>query len=66
MPRPNAEVFVKDATFINGLEEYTLKLREHVKVTESDMVQLKPTQNASYVQELEFPCFPPGSVIAIR
>jgi hypothetical protein len=66
-PRHHAEGFVKDKEFINGLGgEYSLKLREHLKVSESDMVQLKNTQNSGYVQELEFACFPPGSVIAMR
>lgn len=64
-PRSGAPKFARHADVINGLTDTALSLREHIKVQQSDMVELKDT-NHSGLQELEFACFPPGSVIAFK
>ena len=64
-PRSGSAAFQKDPTHICGVSDVTLSLREHLKVQESDTVELRHTNN-SEVQELEYAHFPPGSVIALR
>ncbi|ELU10759.1 hypothetical protein CAPTEDRAFT_167427 [Capitella teleta] len=64
-PRSNASKFTRNADYLNGLTDVVLSLREHLKVEESDLVELK-MNNTSGLQELEFACFPPGSVIAFK
>ena len=57
--------YVKDKKFINGLSDYILNIREHIKLYESDMVELRET-GANALQEIDFLNFPPSSIIAFR
>jgi len=54
-----------DPKFINGLSDYTVTVKEHLKLGDSSMVQLKEVA-PSDSQKLNFVNFPPGSVIAFR
>lgn len=57
--------FKKDSKYINGLADYHLQLREHIKVYDSDMVELRDIED-KHMQELDFVNFPPGSIIAFK
>ena len=58
--------YAKQADYINGLPEHSLRLREHIKVGDSQFVKLRPQGGNDQVQELEFVNFRPGSVIAFK
>jgi glycogen debranching enzyme len=57
--------YKKNEHFLNGIEEYSVKLCEHIKLNESDIFRKTPIQDQHYT-ELEFENFHPGSVIAIK
>lgn len=57
--------WAKDETYINGLKDFQLDIREHIQLYESDMVELTES-GEKHVQEVEFTSFPPGSVVAFR
>ena len=57
--------YKRDGQFINGLTDHQLQLREHIKVYESEIVELKDI-GEKHLQEVEFVNFPPGSVIAFK
>ncbi|UYV72969.1 AGL [Cordylochernes scorpioides] len=53
--------WTQNASYINGLQsEYTLELREHLRLLDSQMVEMNT------LNEVEFHSFPPGSVVAFR
>ena len=60
----SAGSYKRDESFINGLPEFSVSVREHIALHESEMVELKEGGNA--LQEIDFINFPPGSVIAFR
>ncbi|XP_046327922.2 glycogen debranching enzyme-like isoform X1 [Haliotis rufescens] len=55
--------YEENKEFINGLPEYYLELREHVKVEDSGMVKVKELGDK---MEVSFASFTPGSVVAFR
>jgi len=57
--------FAKDGKYINGLTDYVVTMREHIKIADSQMVRLSASSNAT-TQEVEFHNFPPSSVIAFK
>jgi glycogen debranching enzyme len=57
--------YVKDEHYINGINEYTVKLCEHIKLNESRIFQKTPVLDRQYTQ-LEFENFYPGSVVAVK
>jgi len=57
--------FVQDKQFINGLANYMTTVREHIKVSDSEMIRILPS-STNEQQDIEFHNFTPGSVIAIR
>lgn len=60
--------YVRDTAFINGLPSYKLDMREHIKVSESQVfkVHTKSTEEVPSEQFLEFVNFPPGSLVAFQ
>lgn len=64
-PFSKPEYYVKDAKKINGLLEYSLKLRESLKPNEVSMLQLVPTNDGG--TRLNFTVnFRPGCVVAVK
>ncbi|XP_029473325.1 glycogen debranching enzyme [Rhinatrema bivittatum] len=64
-----ATPYGKDASYINGLPEYTVEIREHIQLTESKIVKqvgIATKGPNEYVQEIEFENLTPGSVIIFR
>ncbi len=59
------KMYVQDSKFINGLPEYQVKVRENIKVTESEMVKVK-SSSLEDDQVVDFVSFPPGSAISFR
>ncbi|KAG1659081.1 Glycogen debranching enzyme [Nymphon striatum] len=51
--------------FLVGLSNFKLRMKEHIKLNESEMVMTKSSSD-SLTTEIEFVNFPPGSVIAIK
>ncbi|CAH1775348.1 unnamed protein product [Owenia fusiformis] len=60
-----ASEFKKEVSYVNGVSNYGVTIQEHVKLYESDMVELKDPGDG-HLQEIDFVNFPPGSVIAFR
>lgn len=59
------ENFVQDSNYINGVKEYFVEVREHVAVTDSQILE-KVDSGTSNVTQLNFKNFKPGSVVAIK
>uniref|UniRef100_A0A646QHN2 Glycogen debranching enzyme n=1 Tax=Hemiscolopendra marginata TaxID=943146 RepID=A0A646QHN2_9MYRI len=57
--------YSKDTQYINGLPEFHIDIREHIQLYESEMVELVDS-GESNAQQVDFTCFPPGSIIAFR
>lgn len=57
--------YKEDTDFINGLPDFTVTLKEHIKVNESSMVQMAQA-GSDGSQKLNFVDFPPGSAVAVR
>nr|XP_012233838.1 PREDICTED: glycogen debranching enzyme isoform X2 [Linepithema humile] len=57
--------FAEDESFINGLAEYTLDLKQHIQCCDSTIVE-KVDSGDPKITQLNFVNFQPGSVIAIR
>jgi glycogen debranching enzyme len=57
--------YKRDDHFVNGIEEYSVKLNEHIKLNESEIFRKTPILDQHYT-ELEFENFHPGSVVAIK
>lgn len=56
---------MKDDSFINGLLGYQLKLKEHIQICDSTILEKVDSGDAKITQ-LNFVNFQPGSVVAIR
>ncbi|RWS09635.1 glycogen debranching enzyme-like isoform X3 [Dinothrombium tinctorium] len=54
--------YEKNSGFINGLKNFTAKIKQHLQVSESDMVQVDLTLDG--FNEVKFVNFTPSSVIA--
>ncbi|GIY67804.1 glycogen debranching enzyme [Caerostris darwini] len=54
-----------DDTFINGLKDFKLNIKEHIQIYESEMIENAGLSEDGY-NEIDFIHFPPGSVIVLR
>lgn len=61
--RPSA--FKKNETFINGLNEYKLTMREHIPLAESTIFKRTSSRDGN-VTQLDFTNLRPGFVVAVR
>lgn len=61
--RPSA--FKKSDTFINGLDEYKLSVREHIQLAQSDIFK-RTSSRIGNVTQLDFVNLRPGTVVAVR
>lgn len=52
--KPEVAKFQQDSQYINGLQDYTLTLKEHLKVTLINKLISTRTMNDDYVQSLLF------------
>ncbi|KAK7868484.1 hypothetical protein R5R35_001895 [Gryllus longicercus] len=59
------ESFEKNSSYINGLLGYEVKIREHLKVSDSDFLEQEETGDSNITQ-LKFTNFCPGSVVVVR
>lgn len=57
--------YKKNDRFINGLTEYSLSIREHIKLSESQIFNTNATKDGNITQ-LDFTNLRPGSVVAVR
>ncbi|XP_049783705.1 glycogen debranching enzyme isoform X1 [Schistocerca cancellata] len=57
--------FVKDEKRINGLQDYEVELKEHIPLSESQMLQIGDSGDPN-VTQINFKNFQPGSVVAIK
>lgn len=57
--------FVEDSTWINGLSEYKVTVKEHIQVNESDFFDKVDSGSVSITQ-LNFRNFKPGSIVVIK
>ncbi|XDV47734.1 hypothetical protein PO909_017297 [Leuciscus waleckii] len=65
----NAESYTKDETCINGLPNYTVVIREHVQLKDSEIVKQGDATTkgrSEFVEEILFEKLTPGSVITFR
>ncbi|XP_066584134.1 glycogen debranching enzyme isoform X2 [Prorops nasuta] len=65
LPFCHPEKYEKDEDYINGLSEYTTKLKEHIQLCDSDILE-KVDSGDPKITQLNFVNFQPGSVVAIR
>ncbi|XP_076827095.1 glycogen debranching enzyme-like isoform X2 [Brachyhypopomus gauderio] len=64
-----ASPYVKDERNINGLPDYTVELREHLELKDSNVVKqgnVVVKGSSEFVQEIVFDQLTPGTVIAFR
>lgn len=61
----NGDTYAKDPDYINGLPGYSLVLREHLQVYESEVVEMVESGSSSRTK-LVLNNFPPGSVLVVR
>ncbi|XP_078050064.1 glycogen debranching enzyme [Augochlora pura] len=59
------EKYTQDETYINGLSEYVLSLKEHIQICDSEVLE-KVDSGDPKITQLNFVNFQPGSIIAIR
>lgn len=59
-----SQTFQKNEKFVNGLSDYKVAVREHIKPEASDMITVREGDNNNL--QINFFHFPPGSVIAFR
>lgn len=57
--------FEKDDKYINGLSEFTLTVREHIQLEQSDIFKHKSSKDGN-VTQLDFENLRPGCVVAVR
>ncbi|XP_046883319.1 glycogen debranching enzyme isoform X2 [Hypomesus transpacificus] len=65
----HAGTYRKDESYINGMPEYTVEIREHIQLKDSDVVRqagVTSKGSSEFVQEILFEKLTPGSVIAFR
>ncbi|KAJ8667077.1 hypothetical protein QAD02_008739 [Eretmocerus hayati] len=65
LPFKHAEKFKKSKDFINGYSEYKVDVREHIQVSDSNIVRQAESGDPK-VTQLDFVNFQPGSLIAVR
>ncbi|XP_043554828.1 glycogen debranching enzyme-like isoform X1 [Chiloscyllium plagiosum] len=58
----------RDKYFINGLPQYTVNIKEHIQLSNSNIVKTEVTSKdrSEYVYKINFENFPPGSIIIFR
>ncbi|XP_072366697.1 LOW QUALITY PROTEIN: glycogen debranching enzyme-like [Scyliorhinus torazame] len=63
-----ADPYKKDTYSINGLPDYTVQIREHIQLKDSNFVKADRTSNDrnEFMYEIKFENFPPGSIIIFR
>lgn len=59
------ENYIEDKNYINGVEEYFVEIKEHLPITESQILE-KVASGSENVAQLNFKNFKPGSVVAIK
>ncbi|XP_066154980.1 glycogen debranching enzyme isoform X1 [Euwallacea fornicatus] len=59
------QTFTKDSQWINGLSDYKVKIKEHIKVTQSDVFEEVSSGTLNVIQ-LNFKNFKPGSIAVIK
>lgn len=59
------EKFNQDSEWINGLNEYEVSIKQHIRLLDSDVLQGADSGSSSVIQ-LNFKNFKPGSVVAIK
>ncbi|KAI7792667.1 putative glycogen debranching enzyme-like, partial [Triplophysa rosa] len=65
----NAESFVQEEKFINGIQKYTVEIRQHLQLKDSGIVRcgMATTKGRNeFVEEILFEKLTPGSVIVFR
>ncbi|XP_037537913.1 glycogen debranching enzyme [Nematolebias whitei] len=65
----DAGSYKRDDNYINGMSEYTVELKEHIKIEESMVMKHAGATSkgrSEFVQEIQFQKLTPGSVIAFR
>ncbi|KAF7223093.1 glycogen debranching enzyme isoform X2 [Nothobranchius furzeri] len=65
----DAGSYKRDEKFINGMPEYTVEIKEHIKLEESTVVKhagVTSKGRSEFVQEIKFQKLTPGSVVAFR
>ncbi|XP_053549692.1 glycogen debranching enzyme isoform X1 [Bombina bombina] len=64
-----SDPYEQSTSFINGLPQYTVEIREHIQLTDSKIVRQAGVATkgpSEYVQEIDFENLTPGSVIVFR
>jgi glycogen debranching enzyme len=64
-PYARPENFVKDAKYINGLNDYEVTIRKNIQLKDSRIFKIEPTIHSNTTQ-LDFVNFKPGSVVVVR
>ncbi|XP_060940670.1 glycogen debranching enzyme [Limanda limanda] len=65
----HAGSYKRDDSYINGMPEYTVEIKEHIPLEESEVVkqaEVTSKGRSEFVQEITFQKLTPGSVIAFR
>ncbi|XP_035027482.1 glycogen debranching enzyme isoform X3 [Hippoglossus stenolepis] len=65
----HAGSYKMDDSYINGMPEYTVEIKEHIPLEESEVVkqaEVTSKGRSEFVQEITFQKLTPGSVIAFR
>ena len=63
--RTSCVLYSRDARYVNGLPNYTLKTRENIKIDESKMVKMNPSSTKE-MSNVDFFNFIPGSIICFK
>ena len=63
--RTGGMTYTRNPRYLNGLPNYTLKMRENFKIDESKMVRLKES-STSEMSDVEFHTFIPGSIVCFK
>lgn len=57
--------FVKHSTYINGLTEYEVSVKQHIQIRESEIFD-KVDSGSPKVTQLNFKNFKPGSIVVVK